>query len=257
MSQTPTSGNQSPQLSLSPPPSLLHSLTRSDSSPPGYYSPSMVRILAAVEFVHTTPVPTIVEPHIDATADPDVLDAHSVETPPGPLGIKFTGYRLLNMTVLIAVGLAKFILSLKGQSTIPTALEWMSGSILAAILYWLGLYEAVQPPRWIWFHHADYAPAIGHFPKYFVGGVMHSVELCWRLLPFILFSNIPTVVIILVQSHFVAFFIDNTVVLVFTNLASCTLPEALMLIFPEVEMANLEADLGLAPHKAVLPSVWG
>ncbi|KAI0257811.1 hypothetical protein BC834DRAFT_470040 [Gloeopeniophorella convolvens] len=46
----------------------------------------MVRILAAVEFVHTTPVPTIVEPHRDATADPDVLDAHSVETPPGPLG---------------------------------------------------------------------------------------------------------------------------------------------------------------------------
>src|SRR5712671_3471718 len=39
-----------------------------------------------------------------------------------------------------------------------------------ARLYWIGLYEAVEPPRWEWFLHVDCAPAIGFASKCFLGG---------------------------------------------------------------------------------------
>ncbi|KAI0263227.1 hypothetical protein BC834DRAFT_323856 [Gloeopeniophorella convolvens] len=77
------------------------------------------------------PSPIAVELHTHA-ADPENPEANDTGTPP-PLGIKLAGYRLLNMIMLIAVGLAKFILSLKGHSATPTGLEWMAGLILAAM----------------------------------------------------------------------------------------------------------------------------
>jgi len=68
-----------------------------------------------------------------------------------PLGVKLTGYRLLNIAVMFTIGVAKFILSLKGQSIAPTGLEYAGGSVLAIWLYWIGFYEAVEPRRWGWF----------------------------------------------------------------------------------------------------------
>jgi len=60
--------------------------------------------------------------------------------------VKLTGYRLLNILIIFTIGLAKFILSLNGQSVAPTGLEWAGGSVLTILLYWIGLYEAVEPP---------------------------------------------------------------------------------------------------------------
>ncbi|KAI0263234.1 hypothetical protein BC834DRAFT_844660 [Gloeopeniophorella convolvens] len=99
----------------------------------------------------------------------------------------------------------------------------MAGSILAAILYWLGLYEAIEPPRWIWFLHTDYAPAIGYSCKCFLGGgkassitysgcavdvcaVMQALALYWEMLPFCLFIGIPVLVLMRVPSHPVLLF---------------------------------------------------
>jgi hypothetical protein len=50
-----------------------------------------------------------------------------------PFVVKLTGYRLLNIIVLLGFGLAKFVLSLQGQSVAPAGLEWVAGSALAAL----------------------------------------------------------------------------------------------------------------------------
>ena len=58
--------------------------------------------------------------------------SHSDDQPP-PLGVELTGYRLLNMSVVFAFGLANGILTYMGHSTMPTTLYWVSGAILAVM----------------------------------------------------------------------------------------------------------------------------
>ena len=65
-------------------------------------------------------------------ADPDGPEENEVNAPV-PLGVKLTAYRLLNLVIILALGLAKFILSLKGQAAAPTGLEWVAGSVFAAL----------------------------------------------------------------------------------------------------------------------------
>jgi hypothetical protein len=50
-----------------------------------------------------------------------------------PLGVKLTGYRLLNMTTVFSFGIIKGILTYMGQSTAPTTLDWVSGALLAVM----------------------------------------------------------------------------------------------------------------------------
>jgi len=121
-----------------------------------------------------------------------------------PLGVKLTGYRLLNLVVILTIGVAKFILSLQGQSVAPTGLEWVGGTALAALLYWIGLYEAVEPPRWEWFLHVDWAPAIGFASKCFLGGVLQAFALYWEMLPFCLFIGIPLLVFSRLAKYYTA-----------------------------------------------------
>jgi hypothetical protein len=65
--------------------------------------------------------------------DPDDPEENEVLDASLPLGVKLTAYRLLNLVVLLAIGLAKFISSLNGQSVAPSGLEWVGGSVLAAL----------------------------------------------------------------------------------------------------------------------------
>ena len=53
-------------------------------------------------------------------------------TPP-PLGVKLTGYRLFFMTTVFSFGVAKCILTYKGQSIAPTTLDWVSGTFLTLL----------------------------------------------------------------------------------------------------------------------------
>ena len=78
-----------------------------------------------------TAAPTAAEPP-PGNADPDDPEENEVDIPV-PLGVKLTAYRLLNLVVIIATGLAKFILSMRGQAVAPTGLEWVAGSVFAAL----------------------------------------------------------------------------------------------------------------------------
>ncbi|KAI9459827.1 hypothetical protein F5148DRAFT_274400 [Russula earlei] len=101
-------------------------------------------------------------------------DGHSTtfDDPRPPLGVKLTGYRLLNMSVVFLFGLTKAILTYMGQSAAPTTLDWILGSFLAVFLYWIGLYESECTERWDWFFRVDLAHAIGYCLKRFGGGLV-------------------------------------------------------------------------------------
>ncbi|KAF8266037.1 hypothetical protein EI94DRAFT_1734111 [Lactarius quietus] len=92
-------------------------------------------------------------------------------TPP-PLGVKFTFYRLLNITAILSIGIPKCILSYKGLLTTPTTLDWVGGTMLAAVLYCVGLYESRDANKWEWIEwlfEFDLAPAIGYCTTHAVG----------------------------------------------------------------------------------------
>ncbi|KAI0263232.1 hypothetical protein BC834DRAFT_324129 [Gloeopeniophorella convolvens] len=164
------------------------------------------RIELELEVLSTSdpaPSPIAAELHTDVAAHAEGPEANDAGTPP-PLGIKLTGYRLLNIIVLIAVGLAKFILSLKGHSATPTGLEWMAGSILAAILYWLGF------------------------------GVMRARALYWEVHPFYLPVGTPVPVRTRAPSHPVAFSTRNTSITLLSRSLSWSLCAILILIFTKV-----------------------
>jgi len=133
-------------------------------------------------------------------ADQDDPEESEVDNPV-PLGVKLTTYRLLNLVIIFASGLAKFILSLKGQSAAPTGLEWAAGTMFAVLSYWIGLYEPAQPPRWEWLLHVDLAPAIGFIMKCFLGGVPLAFSVWWEMLPFCLFIGVPLFVLSRVTAY--------------------------------------------------------
>jgi len=128
----------------------------------------------------------LIEPRPGTTnADPDDPEKNDVDAPP-PLGFKLTGYKLLNIVVKVTFGVDQFISLLKGQSIAPMGLYWVGGSVLAILLYCIGLYEAVESPRWRWFFHVDWAPAIAFSSKCFLGGVLWCLLNAWGFLPFAL-----------------------------------------------------------------------
>ena len=75
---------------------------------------------------HGLPVP--LEPL--GNTDPVDPDENEVDAPL-PLGVRLTWYRLLNMAVLFAYGVSKFILLLQGQPIALTGLEWVVVLLLA------------------------------------------------------------------------------------------------------------------------------
>ncbi|TCD62018.1 hypothetical protein EIP91_007613 [Steccherinum ochraceum] len=113
-------------------------------------------------------------PSHSLSSEPDAVDAfsqveHDKET--GSLRssrVSLTGYRLLNLGLIIGIGTAKAILVAQGHSVAPSVLEWVLGVVCAAgRLYWVGLWESVHPPVMYWFLHEDYTPEIlflAHFP---------------------------------------------------------------------------------------------
>jgi len=112
---------------------------------------------------------------------PDALNGSegpSTEVKPILL-VKLTGYRLLNIVLISAVVSWKAVLSYRGQSVGPTTLDWISGGVLALgcvlPLWWLGLYESVQPPILPWLFSYDYARDIlvGSF-KFLYGALIGS-----------------------------------------------------------------------------------
>ncbi|KAF9515639.1 hypothetical protein BS47DRAFT_774455 [Hydnum rufescens UP504] len=73
-----------------------------------------------------------------------------------PAVVKITLYRLLNTTIILGVGTAKFALGMQGHSISPTILDWVLGSLYLVVTYWIGFLEDVRPPVWPWFFFEDY-----------------------------------------------------------------------------------------------------
>jgi len=130
-------------------------------------------------------------------------DEHSADTDVTlpPLGVKLTGYRLLNMTIVFSFGIIKGILTYMGQSTAPTTLDWVSGALLAVVLYWIGLYEERDAKKWEWFFQVDLAPAIGYCTKRAIGGVMGVLSSLRGTLAITSLSSSPVFLLAHLVSH--------------------------------------------------------
>ncbi|KAN0138390.1 hypothetical protein V8E53_003853 [Lactarius tabidus] len=91
----------------------------------------------------------------------DAWDGFAYEKPP-PLGVKLTGYRLLNVGVILVFGVTKAALAYCGHSLALTTLNWAAGALIAIILYWVGQLKTRSDchPRWLLFFHVDWAPEI-------------------------------------------------------------------------------------------------
>ncbi|KAI0045593.1 hypothetical protein FA95DRAFT_116155 [Auriscalpium vulgare] len=107
--------------------------------------------------------------HLDLSkkkhADPSTSDPLPAFSSRPLLLIKVTGIRVLSIALIAACGISKAILFYQGQSTVPTAFELVSGVLSASLLYWLSLFEAVEPPVLGWLLHDDYAFGIVYFAR--------------------------------------------------------------------------------------------
>jgi len=94
----------------------------------------------------------------------------SYREPLPPLLVKVTGYRLLNVTLVLTFGVSRVVLKYHGQTVAPTILEWVMGVIITIGLYWLGFYEGIDPPIWPWFFHKDYSrPFLRYMRLIYIG----------------------------------------------------------------------------------------
>jgi hypothetical protein len=91
----------------------------------------------------------------------DAWDGDAYQKPPA-FGVKLTGYRLLNVGVILAYGVTEAALAHCGHSSALSALDWMAGLLLAFILYCVGQLKTrnERNPRWLLFFHVDWAPEI-------------------------------------------------------------------------------------------------
>ncbi|KIM83625.1 hypothetical protein PILCRDRAFT_819260 [Piloderma croceum F 1598] len=81
----------------------------------------------------------------------------SLETKRPPLLVKLTGYRLLVLALTSTFGIFKATFALEGQSVTPNSLDLAFGVPVTIALWWLGLYESIDPPVLAWFFHIDYS----------------------------------------------------------------------------------------------------
>jgi len=103
----------------------------------------------------------------------------SYQEPRPPLLVKVTGYRLLNITLLLAFGVSRVALMYKGQALAPTILEWVMGMVITLGLYWLGLYESIDPPIWPWLFHKDYSrPLLRNIRVIYIGIRVSFAQFC-------------------------------------------------------------------------------
>jgi len=107
----------------------------------------------------------------DATSTNTNTTVKDTEPPP-PLLIKLTGYRILNVVLIMAFVAVKAVLAYQGRPS-ATTVDWVSGGVVVIVLWWLGLYESLDPPIWPWFFHNDYAYPISQVLLLVMRGFVH------------------------------------------------------------------------------------
>jgi len=132
-------------------------------------------------------------------SDDDRCGKEPEEEDPPPLGFKLTGYRLLNLAVIVGFGIFKAVCVYCGQPLTPTMLEIVGGALLILILYGLGLFEAKRLRKWPLFFHIDMAPAILRFSRILLRAISGCISpqvvsefariFLWKYLPFTVVSS--------------------------------------------------------------------
>ncbi|KAI0086331.1 hypothetical protein BDY19DRAFT_960865 [Irpex rosettiformis] len=128
----------------------------------GTYRPRSSGFPRLAPHQHAEPLQTNSARSISNPADSD-SDSH--ERRPSS-SIKVTGYRILNTVVIITFGVWKGVASFRGEAIMSNTLDILLGVVLTIGLFWLGCYEAVQPPRMIWLFHRDYAVLLHRPPTW-------------------------------------------------------------------------------------------
>jgi len=80
--------------------------------------------------------------------------------------VKLTGYRILTVVLTVAFVAAKAVMAYQGKRA-GTTLDWVFAGVVAIGLWWIGLYETVNPPIWPWLFHYDYATPLILLRLYF------------------------------------------------------------------------------------------
>ncbi|KAJ7142850.1 hypothetical protein C8R44DRAFT_195357 [Mycena epipterygia] len=69
--------------------------------------------------------------------------------------LKLTPWRFLNTAVLVELGVPKLVLTLRGETTTPTNLDWTLSIVWALTSYWVGLVEQEIPTIAPWLFTYD------------------------------------------------------------------------------------------------------
>ncbi|KDR65670.1 hypothetical protein GALMADRAFT_162416 [Galerina marginata CBS 339.88] len=122
-------------------------------------APSAVEMAILVNDIHTGPV----QGHTPPTR------INTVYEPQIPWHPKITPYRLSNLLIPLFVGTAKAVASLRGSSTAPIALEWISGVVVFLLLFHAGCYESGEsPPKVLaWAFQTDCMEYLWRFLQFF------------------------------------------------------------------------------------------
>ncbi|KAF8467899.1 hypothetical protein DFH94DRAFT_816876 [Russula ochroleuca] len=81
------------------------------------------------------------------------------------LGIPLTGNLLFSISWILGLGIPKAVYSYRGQSVIPTTLDWVVGITFTLISICLGAIEAKHPGSYPRFFEVDWAPDILKFVR--------------------------------------------------------------------------------------------
>ncbi|KAI0288756.1 hypothetical protein BC826DRAFT_656880 [Russula brevipes] len=99
--------------------------------------------------------PAIVEDTPPSYGEIEVQDEDPPDKRRPLLGIKLTGCRLVNMSIILVFGIWKAVLSYRGQSAAPTTLEFVAGTLLALIVYYVGQFQEERPETCPYFFEYD------------------------------------------------------------------------------------------------------
>ncbi|KAJ7045132.1 hypothetical protein C8F04DRAFT_1067826 [Mycena alexandri] len=99
--------------------------------------------------------------------------------------VDITPWRSLNTIVVLGLGTCKISAAFRGQTTVPTTLEWITGVVWLLIAYWLGFSEKGDPS---WFLSRDISGALSFAMLAILGvvGVLYVLFVMYLVL-----SSIP------------------------------------------------------------------
>ncbi|KAJ7738966.1 hypothetical protein B0H16DRAFT_1729643 [Mycena metata] len=100
------------------------------------------------------------------------------------LRVMITPWRCMNTTVFATLGIYKAVTSYRGQTSVPTALEWTVGVGWTLISYWIEILQDDEPSLAVtsWFFGYDFLGTKTRYLDLLVAGKFHVDITPWRML---------------------------------------------------------------------------